>query len=79
MCNEVVEKCLCSLIYVPHDYRTLEVYERVVVRNPYFLMLLPDCLNTFFLTHTKFTTTPITNIHCINHTVPGLLVHSDII
>ena len=46
MCNEVVKKCLCSLIYVPHDYRIQEVYERVVERNPYFLMLLADRFKT---------------------------------
>ena len=36
-------------------------------------------MNTFFLTRIKPTTTLITNIQCINHTVRGLLVHSNAI
>ena len=36
-------------------------------------------INTFSLTRTKSTTTSITDIHCINHTIPRLFVHSNII
>ena len=41
--------------------------------------ILTSAMNTFFLTRIKPTTTLITNIQCTNHTVPGLLVHSNAI
>ena len=37
-----MKSCVCSLIFVPHEYNTQEVYERVVERNPDFLKLGPD-------------------------------------
>ena len=41
--------------------------------------ILTSAMNTFFLNRIKPTTTLITNIQCTNHTVPGLLVHSNAI
>ena len=45
----------------------------------YLFSIFTSILNTIFLTRTKPTTTLTTDIYCISHAVPILLIHSDII
>ena len=45
----------------------------------YLLSIFTSILNKSFLTNTKFTPKPIADIHCINHTIFSLLIHSNII
>ena len=63
--------------HMAREYSCVHIFDTVCYF--YLFSILTSILHAFFLTCTKFTTALITDIHYMDNTVPGLLVHSNII
>ena len=46
MCNETLHIEARLLAYIPDHFKTQEVYDKAVARNPYTLRFIPDHLKT---------------------------------